>query len=174
MSGRRTRHLCLLCIKLMGLRKRHQIPGPALFFVTTSTFNHKPLLNTLATRKQILGKLLNTAKDKRIKLMAYVIMPNHLHLMVMAPSGGIQLSGFIHSLKGRIRKDVFGNKKIWQDRFDDLVITSEEQFRIKLDYIHNNPVKAGLIKVNIEWACSSAKACVERQSSFLVFAIAWE
>jgi len=41
--------------------------------------------------------------------------------------------------------------------FDDLVISSEKQFRIKLEYIHNNPVKAGLVTTAVDYSYSSAR-----------------
>jgi len=44
----------------------------------------------------------------------------------------------------------------WKPRFDDLIIWSEKQFRIKVNYIHNNPVKAGLVERPIDYAFSSA------------------
>ena len=41
-------------------------------------------------------------------------------------------------------------------RFDDLIIYSEKQLRIKLEYIHNNPVRAGLTENALDWKYSSA------------------
>jgi hypothetical protein len=38
-----------------------------------------------------------------------------------------------------------GRFSLWKPRFDDVIIISEEQMRTKLNYIHNNPVKAGLV-----------------------------
>ena len=46
---------------------------------------------------------------------------------------------------------------IWASRFDDVAIFSESQFRVKLDYIHNNPVKAGLAKTPEGYPYSSAR-----------------
>ncbi|MGH8014685.1 MAG: hypothetical protein ACREBV_00655, partial [Candidatus Zixiibacteriota bacterium] len=46
---------------------------------------------------------------------------------------------------------------IWQERFDDLAIFGEEQFLVKLNYIHNNPVKKGLANAPEEYEFSSAK-----------------
>ena len=45
---------------------------------------------------------------------------------------------------------------IWMPRFDDLAIYTEKQFRTKLNYIHNNPVKAGLVSKVTEYEFSSA------------------
>jgi len=54
-----------------------------------------------------------------------------------------------------IRKNLVGDKLLWNKRFDDLVITTEKQFLIKLDYIHNNPVKRGLVERPDKWRFSS-------------------
>ena len=49
-----------------------------------------------------------------------------------------------------------GRYSLWQRGFDDLVISSDKQFRIKLEYIHNNPVKAGLVTAAVDYPYSSA------------------
>ena len=158
----------------MGLRQRSKIKKSTLFFVTTSILNHKRLFNSVEYIAKIEDILFRTAKAKDIILMGYVIMPNHIHLLVGANRGGVQLSKFMHSLKGRIRKDLFGDQKIWQDRFDDVVITGEKQFRIKLEYIHNNPVRAGLSDTQENWYGSSALAWRTRESEFICFNFNWQ
>jgi len=50
-----------------------------------------------------------------------------------------------------------GNYRLWKDRFDDLIIVTEKTLKIKIDYIHNNPVKAGLVKNITDWNYSSAR-----------------
>jgi hypothetical protein len=50
-----------------------------------------------------------------------------------------------------------GRFVFWKQRFDDLVIWLEKQFRIKVDYIHNNPVKAGLVERAVDYPYSSAR-----------------
>lgn len=157
----------------MGLRQRNKITESTLFFVTTSILNHKKLFNPENIKKAE-EILFRTAKDKDVILMGYVIMPNHIHLLVGAYEGGSQLSKFMHSLKGRIRKDLFGDQKIWQNRFDDLVIIGEKQFRIKLEYIHGNPVRAGLSVTQIGWFGSSALAWENRESEFICFDFNWQ
>ena len=47
--------------------------------------------------------------------------------------------------------------KIWEDRFDDLYITQERTFWTKFNYIHNNPIKAGLVEKPEDYPYSSAK-----------------
>jgi putative transposase len=46
---------------------------------------------------------------------------------------------------------------LWKPRFDDLVVWSGKQFKIKTEYIHNNPVKAGLVRDATEYEYSSAR-----------------
>ncbi len=47
---------------------------------------------------------------------------------------------------------------IWMPRFDRVAINTESVFRTKLEYIHYNPVKAGLVSKAEDWRWSSAKA----------------
>ena len=49
-----------------------------------------------------------------------------------------------------------GRYSLWQRGFDDLVISSKKQFRIKLEYIHDNHVKAGLVTAAVDYPYSSA------------------
>jgi putative transposase len=96
----------------------------------------------------------------RASIHAYVIMPNHFHLLISIPEGN-SISTFMRDLKKRIAYEYFENlgivhRPFWQSRFDDLLIYTEEQYRIKFNYIHNNPVKAGLVQNMEDWEYSSA------------------
>ncbi len=48
-----------------------------------------------------------------------------------------------------------------------MAITSEEQFKIKLDYIHNNPVRAGLVSDAYRWRYSSASNWLRDRAGML-------
>ena len=89
--------------------------------------------------------------------MGYVIMPNHVHFLIGSAKGGTGISEFFHSFKALVRIRNSGKKRIWEDGFDDLEIKQMEQFYIKLNYIHNNPVKRGLVAEPGEWKYSSFK-----------------
>ena len=45
--------------------------------------------------------------------------------------------------------------KVWMDRYDDVMITTETVFCTKMNYIHNNPVKSGLVLKMEDWKYSS-------------------
>ena len=146
----------------MPLRNRNLIQQPSVFFLTTSTYDRKPFPEYPNSLAVIEFLLFQVAQFKSVSIMGYVIMPNHIHLIAGLKEGGSGIAKFMHSLKGMVRKELVGNIKLWQDRFDDLVLTSEEQFNIKLDYIHNNPVKSGLVTRPGDWPYSSYKDWLEQ------------
>ena len=53
------------------------------------------------------------------------------------------------------------------DRFDDEVIRSEKWFFQKLNYIHNNPVKAGLVEMPEDWSYSSGRNYINGDHSVI-------
>ena len=48
-------------------------------------------------------------------------------------------------------------RKLWMPRFDDEVIRNEKMFWVKLNYIHNNPIEAGLVSIPEDYKYSSAR-----------------
>lgn len=149
----------------MPLKHRNLIRFPAVFFITTSTLQRKPFPNYPDSLSKIEELLFQVAKFKSIFIMGYVIMPNHLHLIAGSKEGGPGISKFMHSLKGMIRKELVGDAKLWQDRFDDLMLKTDSQFKIKLDYIHNNPVKSGLVEHPEDWPYSSYKDWIKQSKT---------
>ena len=75
----------------------------------------------------------------------------------------------MRDLKKRIAFEYFKNRnlkrqKFWQYRFDDVYIYSEDIYRIKLNYIHYNPIKAGLVNKPEDWLYSSVNFYLKGQS----------
>jgi putative transposase len=149
----------------MGRRNRSKIEGPNLFFVTFTTLRKKEVFNDRAALETVEKTLFEVIDGRNCYLMGYVLMSNHLHLLVGTRSGGEELSQFVHTLKGLIRKRTVGNRVLWEKRFDDLVITSEKQFRIKLNYIHNNPVRKKLVDSPEKWMFSSFRFWSENKTN---------
>jgi putative transposase len=140
---------------MLPLRNRNLIDGPALLFLTTSRYLSRPFPGGFDSFPIIEEIVFRTSGEKSIKLMGYVLMPNHIHLISGSVEGGKAISKFIHSIKGRIRETLQGKGKFWQNRFDDLLLKSEKQFITKLNYIHYNPVRAGLVEYPEDWIYSS-------------------
>jgi len=78
----------------------------------------------------------------------------------------------------RLHKNAQGKKnkifKLWMDRFDDLVIEDEETLKIKIEYIHNNPVKAGFVDQPEQWEYSSARNYILGDHSLIEISTDWE
>ena len=142
----------------MGRRNRTLITEPSLFFVTTTLRDYRSLFSTPFIRTQVEEVMFKFIPGYADALMGYVIMPSHVHLLIGCKDGGRQLSKYMQALKSTVSRNYFKKENsIWVFRFDDLVIKTDKQFRIKLEYIHNNPVKSKLVSESTDWKWSSAR-----------------
>lgn len=140
----------------MGHRNRTLIGVPSAFFVTTSILEHQSVF-VEEYAKIAQDTLLEVFATENIRLLAYVIMSSHVHFLACIEGGGPQLSSLMVSLKGLIRYRTVGNAKLWEYRFHDEVILYEAMLNQKIDYIHTNPVRAGLVGNPTDYRYSSAR-----------------
>jgi putative transposase len=95
------------------------------------------------------------------EMIAYVIMPDHMHLLIETPEDSPNYSPIISSIKRNFirnyRRSIDGinQSPIWQVRFWDHVIKDDKDFERHLDYIHWNPVKHGYVNDPIQWKWST-------------------
>ena len=94
----------------------------------------------------------------RYRLHEWVIMPNHVHVLA-TPLHGFSLSSIVHSWKSYTAKQA--NKvlkrqgEFWQKDYFDRFIRDEEHYQATAEYIHRNPVMAGLCEKEEHWEWSS-------------------
>ena len=83
----------------------------------------------------------------RYKLHAWCIMPNHVHA-IAEPFAGFELSQIVHSWKSftakKINRELGRTGSVWQQETYDHIIRSKTEYLDLMDYVWNNPVKAGL------------------------------
>jgi putative DNA methylase len=95
----------------------------------------------------------------RYHLHAWVIMPNHVHVL-FAPCVPFSLSDILHSWKSFTAKEankVLGRQgQFWEEDYFDRFVCNDEHFVAAKAYIENNPVKAGLCARPEDWLFSSA------------------
>ncbi len=92
------------------------------------------------------------------RLYGYVLMPNHFHMVVWVEGGGPILSDMVRDIKSLSSRMMFPDRHgIWMPRFDDVALYSEKQLSVKLAYMHNNPVRAGLVCRPEDYQYSSAR-----------------
>ena len=96
---------------------------------------------------------------KKYKLIGYVLMPNHVHILIK-PLENNSLASIMHSLKSytshEANKILERTGKFWSKEYFDRYMRDHDHFIKTLNYVHNNPVKAGLCKKFFDWRFSSA------------------
>jgi putative transposase len=115
--------------------------------------------------------ILETLDDQRSKasffLFAFVVMPDHMHLLLSPNSQGL-ISG-ITQFKSNAAKRILGLRKsrgpLWQPRYFDNIVRRVRDFWKKLEYIHENPVNAELVTRAEDWRWSSINAYSRNISS---------
>lgn len=92
-------------------------------------------------------------------LTAWVFLPDHWHVIV-APAHPLTISVVIKSVKTSstilINRQRGEAGESWQARFFDRALRSVKEYNEKIEYIHLNPVKAGLVRRPQDWRWSSA------------------
>jgi putative DNA methylase len=95
----------------------------------------------------------------RYRLVAWVIMPNHVHLLIELV-GENELSDIMHSIKSYTAHEanrLLGRKgQFWFIESFDRFIRDARHYRNTVKYIEDNPVKAGLCRTPVKWEFSSA------------------
>jgi len=134
--------------------KRFQNTGQS-HFVTFSCYHRRPMFTTVASRRLFESALERVRRKFRLRVFGYVVMPEHVHLLVSEPHRET-LADALKSLKQSISRRLIGNAEhFWQKRYYDFNIRNHPQFVEKLRYIHRNPVKRGLCERPEDWEWSS-------------------
>src|SRR6185437_5282558 len=127
----------------------------ALHFITFSCFHRLPLLDAPGFRERVEAALEQTRARHRARVYAYVLMPEHVHLLVNEPPR-ILLAQFLKAVKQTTSRKLRGpREKFWQDRYYDSNVHGEKARSEVIRYIHRNPVKRGLVEKPEEWPWSS-------------------
>ncbi|RMH32049.1 MAG: hypothetical protein D6692_00100 [Planctomycetota bacterium] len=144
-------------------------------FLTFSTYRRLPLFEEVWIRDAFVEQLRLTRVRHPLSLYAWVLMPEHVHLLLHERATG-RLDGVLKTLKIGLAKRVLsvwrsersvvldsilddaGRQRFWQrgGGYDRNIFTSEE-FAEKFRYIHLNPVRRGLVKFPEEWKWGSAR-----------------
>ncbi len=147
-------------------------------FITCTTVAWLPIFTRQRYLEIITTSLTFCRKQKGLLLYAYVILDNHLHLIVHSDALNKIIRDFKrHTAREIIKtaqyeeknwlltqlefhKQVYKDEstyQVWQEGFHPQAMTSEEILRQKLEYIHYNPVKLGLVDKSEDWRYSSAR-----------------
>lgn len=123
--------------------------------MTFCCYHRDPSLNTPATRRVFEDALERIRRGYRLCVYGYVVMPEHVHLLLSEPQRET-LAVALKSLKQGVSRRLIGKAEhFWQKRYYDFNVRNYRQFVEKLRYIHRNPVVRGLCQRPEEWEWSS-------------------
>jgi putative transposase len=134
------------------------------FFVTTVTWQRTPLFRNPQKAELMMDVLTHYREQKKYILHEYVIMPDHLHLL-LTPVADISIERAMQLIKGgfsyRLGKTGTANAKrglVWQESFTNHRIRDQRDYAQHGDYILMNPVRARLVDAPELYPYSSANA----------------
>ena len=173
------------------LRNRKYFQGNA-YYITTTVNRFVKIFKEKKYIEIILENICFYRSKRDFKLIAYVVMPDHVHLLIYPNQDRVQeVSNIMEDFKkftsrqlreamekhGRTRwlesfklekpKKKNWQYQIWQERFDDLAIYSLKMAKVKIKCIHNNPVKKGLVEEAEDYLYSSARNYVLEDHSII-------
>jgi len=160
-------------ILLIMPRGLHRYYGAdQLHFITCSCYRRLPFLRSARSRDRLLSMLEQTRKRYRFVVVGFVVMPEHVHLLLSEPEVGTP-STVMQVLKQRTARALLPRNRLcdprqgklfgkicerapfWQTRFYDFNVRTEKKRVEKLRYMHRNPVKRGLVAEPEDWRWSS-------------------
>ncbi len=133
------------------MTQRHPIQNEALMFVTTNTYQSARFFDDATYAREAIECLYRVQSLRPFLLFGFVIMPDHCHFLLNVPERG-SISKIMNSYKSALVQSI-GIPKLWQSRFFLDIPNSAAR---TLEYIHMNPVRAGLSKTIWEYPWSSA------------------
>jgi putative transposase len=125
-------------------------------FVTYSCDQRRPLLGSEVACVTFERALERVRRRFDLRVYAYVIMPEHVHVLLSEPERGT-LAEALKSLKQGVARRLVGRdaEHFWLKRYYDRNVRDAQEFTEKLRYIHRNPVKRGLCARPDDWPWSS-------------------
>ena len=140
----------------MKPQREHATNNAQTYMITSSTWERRELFRNERWTKLLLDTLFHYRPSAYL-LHEFVIMPDHIHLLV-TPQASLEKA--VQFIKGgfsyRAKKELGSNMEVWQKGFQDHRIRDANDYALHVSYIHNNPVKERLCGAPEEFPYSSA------------------
>jgi putative transposase len=132
--------------------------GYSAYFITASSFQKESIFQSQRMAELFVHVLFNYRDQKKYLLHEFVLMPNHFHLLI-TPT--LSLERALQLIKGgfsyRAKKELGFGGEIWEMSFYDRRVRDVQDYSAYRYYIHQNPVKSGLVAAAEEYPYSSAR-----------------
>lgn len=159
----------------MPMKLKHYDNIGGARFITFGTHRNIPILKSNLFKQYVLDSIVNVRNIFKFKLTGYVLMPDHVHLVIL-PEPGSRVGEIVGIIKRdsakrmmlklremnspiltklKVIRNQLEKYAIWQRRCYDHNCRNEEIVWEKINYCHNNPEKRGLVKSPDEWLWSS-------------------
>jgi putative transposase len=125
------------------------------FFTTAVTANRRRIFQTERNAELLLHILQDNRQKGRFKLHAYVIMPDHIHLL-LTPADDVSIEKAMQFIKGGFSFHLKSAFDVWERSFKEHRIKDEQDYIHHLRYIELNPVRANLSPTPEQFPYSSA------------------
>ena len=129
------------------------------FAISASAAGSRHLFQTEQKKALFLDVLRHYRREKKYLLHAFVMMPTHIHLLI-TPAHDLSLQKCIQLIKGnysyRVKKELGINSEVWNPGFNPDRVKSADEYEAHRNYIHMNPVRAGLVSAPELYEYSSA------------------
>ena len=146
------------------------------YYLTSVAKDRLPVFRTTTIAQIACNALAEARRSGGFLIFAYVIMPDHLHLVTDSSRRSKEIHRFVNGIisrrvidhlkenaaqslaKLRIAEQAKGYKySLWQHHPDTRLLWNEEMLRQRIQYTHLNPVRAGLVEHQNDWRWSSAR-----------------
>lgn len=124
------------------------------FFVTAITYGRRRVFQVPRNAEMFIETLQRYRADGAYRLHAFVVMPDHVHLLLT--TNGKTISQVMNLIKGGFSRQIGSKFPVWQRGFADHLVVDRAQFESRREYILQNPVRARLVGVAEKYPWSSA------------------
>lgn len=136
----------------------HPVREQVLYLLTAACYEHVHHMSSPERRRQVLDMLFEQFITWGMEICAWVVLPNHYHLLVHVTDFA-RLSNIFRWVHGPTSRqwnleDKQTGRRVWY-RFSDRAIRSEAHYYTTLNYIHYNPIKHGYVQSPYDWRESS-------------------
>ena len=155
-----------------GLKRFQQ--SRDVHFITFSCYRRQPKLSNPGAPSIFLSALERVRKSRQVCVYGYVVMPEHVHLLVNEPEIGTLADAMLSLKQGVARRlGLRAAESFWQTRYYDFNVWSERKFIEKLRYIHRNPVHRELVARPEDWMWSSFRHYATGEASAVEIESQW-
>jgi putative transposase len=150
----------------------HLFRAGAVYIVTASTYGKRLYMAPDHRKRFWWETLIRVMEREGWKLIAWVVLSNHYHVLMQAPETGAErlpvLIGDLHRFTARRWNEEEGTsgRRVWWNYWDTC-ITYERSYYARLNYIHWNPVRHGVVKSPEDYEFSSYRFYLDRQGEWL-------